>query len=698
MKNKLIPPFSPFVALVLGLLLFLGGAAGAGEQAPPAKKKPVVRPVVLLDKETQAPRLIRGMEEYIPGAEGGGLQVSPTNIERLAVDYFKKNETRLTLKTADLKLGKVRKVGRFWIAAFRQHYKGVPVFRSRIGLIALGDGKVISIGSNFDSKINLDIAPKVTFDNIVATAAGSMKLKDPGAVRTYLKELVVYRNPPRSQPRHSLAWFFVLESKKPNAYVHKFCLLDAHSGRVIRIENALRDATLKAQVRGEVWLTDPTRSAVSKPLPNLFVEVQEKRQFTGPNGHFQLEGLGAGSYDLNLRLEGTYVVVYHNSNTGADDFIDNEQKLQGTVATGSEGRFDWPSSDEVNAYYHITRIRNWYHDVFGYDWECWFDREAATRRQIIVACNSGPEFNGMACMGGVWLGSESGRQWARSADVIYHEFTHNVITAIFDGNIISRSDKSEGYTMDEGFSDYFACALNDDPLLGENVMPSPRNLVNNAQYPSGPYSLEGHAGAPIIAGALWDFRCSIDKAEADQLVFQALNIMSAWPPEYYFSNPEESNFLSALRLAAGDQHGREIDQAFANHGLLPQADLVPRVKTIDPAAETRAIGPDKIVITFNRDINERTLSGNVIVEREDFQGRRTVECSLSLDPETKRTLTIKPTSGSGGFSPMGTQTNFYVRLISGAGRAVLDTDSQRLDGDGDGQPGGDYKVKFWVID
>ena len=704
-----------FLALLLFAGMFLTHAAGAGIQkaqskVPPSKTAPT--PVVLVNPTTQAPRIIRNIEEYAPGAEGGKLQISPSNIAKVAMDYLKKNESRLGIQTASLKLRRARKAGKFWVATFVQHYQGIPVFGSRVGLVALANGKIITVGSNFDKAIQLDVKPAVTFEAAVSRAASALKIKSPAAVRTEQKTLIVFPSSKKEKERYSLAWRFLLETKKPNAYAFKVFFVDAHNGRRPQIARCPggrgSEGPDKGQTSGPTIRPTPRRS---KPLAGLRVKVQDKKQNTGTQGRVQLEGFPAGTYDLTLALEGPGAKVYRNGGGEWDDFVDNEAALQGSLRTGAEGSLLWPASDEVNVFYHLNRVQDWFLKTFEYAWECDWAREGFARTQIIACCDSGTGVNGMGGNGGVWFGSQSMRQWARGADVIYHEFTHNVLQEIFDGFIgFSDGAYTEGYAMDEGFADYFAAALTNDPLLAENVSPDPRNLDNSVVYTAGAYNMEGHSGGKIIAGACWDFRTRFgNTSEADQMVFQALNILAAWPPEYYFSDPEKSNFLAALRIAAGESHQQAIDWAFGRHSLLsegaeaapapaPAAGPAPKVTSITPANGQRAYGPTQIVIAFDRAIDDQTYAGRIIVEREDYKGRRAIMCDFFPNTTTKKSVTIKPRNGSEGFAPLGTQTNFYVRLVSGGTQAIKGTNGQKLDGDGDGQPGGDYQAKFWIID
>jgi len=708
MRKPLILCVVLILALVGGAWLAPGLAAGPQKQkSQPSAKKPKT-PVVLLNKDTQMPRLIRDIEEYVPGAESGQLRLSQSNAAKTALDYLKKNEARLGIQTAGLKLRRARKAGKFWVATFVQHYQNIPVYRSKVGVVVLENGKVVSVGSNFDKTIALDIKPVVTFDQAVAAAAASLKLKQPGALRTERKELMIYPRSKKDKERYSLAWRFLLETKKPNAYAFKSFFVDARTGRILLSSDALVADSLKAQVKGSIWPNDPTNAAEDKPLSFLKVQVGDKKQNTGAQGRFSLDGLSAGTHDLTLALEGPKVKVYKNSGTKFDDFIDNEAKLQASLRTGREETLTFPASDEVNVFYHVNRINDWFKDTFDYDWELDWERDQFKKTQISATCDSGPGVNGLGGNGTVQFGSESGRDWARGADIIYHEFTHNVLQEIFNDYIGFYDGMwTEGYAMDEGFADYFACALTEDSTMGENVTANPRSLQNNSAYPLGAYNIEGHAGGMIISGACWELRSLIDKAEADQLVFQALNIMAAWPSPYYFANRDESNFLDALLIAVGDDRYKvQINAAFVHHNILnewqPTAPApsgpAPKVASVTPAHNQRAYGPAQVVITFDLDVNTRTFAGNVVVEREDYKGRRVVECDIVTDPANNKTVTIKPKKSSEGFAPLGTQTNFFVRLVSGTSKGVRGTDGQLLDGDGDGQPGGDYNAKFWVID
>ncbi|MEN6395684.1 MAG: hypothetical protein ABFC78_04290 [Methanoregula sp.] len=87
----------------------------------------------------------------------------------------------------------------------------------------------------------------------------------------------------------------------------------------------------------------------------------------------------------------------------------------------------------------------------------------------------------------------------------------------------------------------------------------------------------------IIAGAAWDFRQRLVSNHgipgariADELILEAHQILSAYPRKYYFSDPHQSNLLTALYKAAdidnnllnGFPYFNDIQQAFHAHALL----------------------------------------------------------------------------------------------------------------------------------
>jgi hypothetical protein len=83
--------------------------------------------------------------------------------------------------------------------------------------------------------------------------------------------------------------------------------------------------------------------------------------------------------------------------------------------------------------------------------------------------------------------------------------------------------------MSEGFSDYFAASLLDDPRLGDYVVDDAhgaRNCSDALQFPSG-FVGEEHATGAVWACVLWGIRSAIGQAACDELVVASLDFLDS---------------------------------------------------------------------------------------------------------------------------------------------------------------------------
>jgi len=120
------------------------------------------------------------------------------------------------------------------------------------------------------------------------------------------------------------------------------------------------------------------------------------------------------------------------------------------------------ATDETNVYYHVNVIHDYItDDPFYFD-----DMDY----QMDASVSMGSSYNGWSDGSDIRFGSQGSYQWARSSDVVFHEYTHCIIHHLYDGWIEPGTDyNTEAYAMDEGLADYFACTLNDDSRKGESV-------------------------------------------------------------------------------------------------------------------------------------------------------------------------------------------------------------------------------------
>ncbi len=135
------------------------------------------------------------------------------------------------------------------------------------------------------------------------------------------------------------------------------------------------------------------------------------------------------------------------------------------------------------------------------------------------------------------------RNSGNAADVIYHEAQH-LVTASYG----IRGIDIESKAVTEGYSDYFACAVTNDPRVAEwTLIPCDRNTAhggaarwldsdprqfNYSRWDSVYACYAGyrdpHAVGMILAGAFWDIRTRIG-SEADQMILEALDYLPSAP-------------------------------------------------------------------------------------------------------------------------------------------------------------------------
>jgi len=158
------------------------------------------------------------------------------------------------------------------------------------------------------------------------------------------------------------------------------------------------------------------------------------------------------------------------------------------------------------------------------------------------------------------------RNLAHFADNIYHEFAHAVTHNIYPDDLLP--DEGQTGAMDEAWSDYFACTITNDPMIGEGgmIIGSPwwRNMDNNLSVPDD-LEVDVYSDARIIGAGLWSLRVLLGKDLADHLIhFARFNLAGSFL-DYYedllITDDTDSN------LQNGTPHMLEIAKAFGPHGI-----------------------------------------------------------------------------------------------------------------------------------
>lgn len=270
-----------------------------------------------------------------------------------------------------------------------------------------------------------------------------------------------------------------------------------------------------------------------------------------------------GNYSISVPSSGTYTITFEMRNTRAE--IDTGVSLSKRsksftilVNGATQYYYDWNWGDDgdggvssygLNSVYHVQEMYDYVKNTLNYN-----GMDAIVTPLEILSTDQGYMLGTDITVGGAE---------AMSSEVIEHEYMHTTIY-ILNGNSMIRfgnpdpqNDFDEAFAMDEGFADYFTISKS-----GHSTFGGPSSIPEAPAPPNGNQSVtvrwhgnswtmddwnlwgtnEPHRRGQIIGGAVWEIRSDLGAAEADRLVFKALQI-----------TPRPQSFLSFReRLFAAD--------------------------------------------------------------------------------------------------------------------------------------------------
>ncbi len=178
--------------------------------------------------------------------------------------------------------------------------------------------------------------------------------------------------------------------------------------------------------------------------------------------------------------------------------------------------------------------------------------------------------------------------YAYDADIIYHEFTHAAIesyVALMNAPLIDAWGTSFSATsLHEGFADYFASSITNDPVVGNYVGPRmPKDLDITQATEAGirdieknascPVSVQGeaHADGQIWATALWEIRSSYIK-DVNPDVFAldrafVISIRDKFVPSISFEESANA-VIDVIKTEIGESFSKTAESIFISHGLI----------------------------------------------------------------------------------------------------------------------------------
>lgn len=345
--------------------------------------------------------------------------------------------------------------------------------------------------------------------------------------------------------------------------------------------------TTSGTYQGYVYPTTGDAPRELRPMASQYVLVGPNRATTNASGAYSTAIRGPvhawlkGPYAQALNED--YYCVESNAVSGTWDYKDSR-------------------ADEVNLFYHVNRIHDYFRGRFG------FGGTDYTMRAWAHVGTDYPNAFYDPGTGYVYFGDGDGstlRNMARSDDVVYHEYAHGVCDHILDLPYVLESG-----AMSEGYADYFASSFTNDPIMGQWVFVDPKDQrdleqdgvghkpghnmryddqgIRNTYLDPAPandwwalgagvqpshelddtYNDGGwvHHNSQIVAGGLWDMRNALGQTKADRIIFESLFF---WPYDLESSvramKMADDLVYGNSKWTDGSPHSTQIDDAVALH-------------------------------------------------------------------------------------------------------------------------------------
>lgn len=186
------------------------------------------------------------------------------NIIKITGNFISQNKDFLKINPEDLKLKKLASDDENYYINYQQHYKGIPVYESFVGLTIDREGRVLIMGSDFRMGINVSTNPGVHKKELIEIVKDiSQKFSKSSEIEILDFSLVIYEN--------HLVWKVVTSSGQ-GGWIF---FVDAHTGELIYYYNAVKN--LNGKVTGMIYPKHPLQEQIEVKFPYQFVYVNATR-------------------------------------------------------------------------------------------------------------------------------------------------------------------------------------------------------------------------------------------------------------------------------------------------------------------------------------------------------------------------------------------------------------------------------------
>lgn len=519
--------------------------------------------------ETKVARLANSNHTYIENQLTGTPKAftiqyyspySPANPQELVNDFLNNNRVIFSNDAADFRITSTRfLLNKFYFISLVQTYQGVDIWGSRLGIRATPAGKIFFAGGETYTGIDLDITPGLSLDAARSNAISGIPFNNAEDKITYDKPYVlplIFKD----KIEYHLCYLMRAVTKEPLADWQIF--VDAHSGEVLWREDVTRYETISGNISGYILPDTPYDTPELQPYPHMEISSSgSPLAYTDADGNYSFDVSGQNPINLDLLLQGLFINV--NNEIAPDSWFNTD------VNPGETFDLQWTDDNstmpERNAYYHGQIVHDFIKTIDP-DLEV-MDFPMTCRVNVDGNCNAFYSNNDRSI--NFYEAGANCPNIALIGDVIYHEWGHGLtnLTYYYGGH------QDPNGAMHEGFSDFLACLITDQPWIGRGFYgPGShlRSVDNNNRYPED-WSGESHNDGLIISGALWDLKGML---EPDRPGY----IDTLWQfAKYGFSRDFDGYFWDVLTvddddgdLDNGTPHAYEIYHCFGDlHGIGP---------------------------------------------------------------------------------------------------------------------------------
>jgi hypothetical protein len=335
-------------------------------------------------------------------------------------------------------------------------------------------------------------------------------------------------------------------------------IVDAVSGRPIMDWPGIQTDVIEGTISGPYWQPYDQSPVQTGVHPFETVRINNNAMVTDSVGNFSRES--GSSATLQTTLTGPWVAVENGSGPAGS----MSQTVQAPFAPVA---WQWTTDEatraELNLFHHVNFLHSWYKVLDP--------AYSALDYAMPAQANYGQMYDNAFWNGwGIYFGSGGiYSNFGMFSDIIYHEYTHGVTDGIYPNGMLPYTGQPGA--MNEGWSDYCGCTINNDPYEAEYIQNGQfnsyfRNLLSTMVYPAN-WNGEVHYDSPFISAPLWQIRTTLGAVYADSLWHFSRYALSETFFDYLVAVLEADD--NDGNLSNGTPHSAVIYNAFGVHGIGP---------------------------------------------------------------------------------------------------------------------------------